>query len=343
MREYARVMPTFWIRGTGKRLRGKKDAQVLAFYLMAGPHVLMTGLFHITLATMSAETGLNEKETRAALKVLSDERFAFFDEENETAWVPAMAEIQVGESLPATEKRLRGKLVRELKPFRHHRFYAEFFNRYADLYELKSLLPAPVPPIEPDWTGLNRIEGEPQSKSMFEKNIEGEAQSPCTALHCTALPSTAPAQLAVDSVPPPANPKADPVVEVYEHYVQVWREHHAGGNPPKLDDKRRRLLRARLKDFPVETLKRAAEGIYAARWHVENKHATFEVCYRDAGQVERFSAEPERPSGTIRVDRDIRGKPMQQVYTPPVGPKVDWDDPAYQPNFDFSEADEAAS
>ena len=44
MRDYAKIRPVFWTRGTGKKLRGDPEAQVVALYLMSAPLSHMTGL-----------------------------------------------------------------------------------------------------------------------------------------------------------------------------------------------------------------------------------------------------------------------------------------------------------
>ena len=67
MREYARVAPQFWTRGSGKRLRGDSDAQVLAMYVVTCPAANMIGIYYVPFVSIAYETGLSEKRTRAAL------------------------------------------------------------------------------------------------------------------------------------------------------------------------------------------------------------------------------------------------------------------------------------
>jgi hypothetical protein len=140
VRKYASVSPMFWVRGSGKRLRGNKDAQILALYLMSCPAATMAGIFPMSLPTMCHETGLDEKGAREALECLSQEAFAYWDEAEELAWVPALPLHQVGERISVNS---RGKkdhrhsaLVKALEPFKGHRFYAQFIDRYGDAYLL---------------------------------------------------------------------------------------------------------------------------------------------------------------------------------------------------------------
>lgn len=138
MRAHADVSPLFWTRGTGKRLRGNKPAQVLAFYLMTAPGASMIGIFHLTIPTMVHETGLSEAEVRAALKVLAKEDFAHFDEEEELVWLPAGARTQVGEKLSPGDKR-RPQVVRALTAVGAHRFVQDFVSRYGAQYDLSCM------------------------------------------------------------------------------------------------------------------------------------------------------------------------------------------------------------
>lgn len=71
MRDYAIVSPYFWLGSTGKMVRGRKNAQVLAFYLLTCPSSNMLGMYYLPIPTMVHETGLTEDEVMAALDLLS--------------------------------------------------------------------------------------------------------------------------------------------------------------------------------------------------------------------------------------------------------------------------------
>jgi hypothetical protein len=151
MRAYGSVVPRFWTGGTGKKLRGHKEAQLVAFWLMTAPATTMVGIFNLALPTLCHETGLTEDEARAGLAKCEDEGFAYFDEADELVWVPSLSKIQLGEELKVgsngkADHRVAG-VRRALAPFKHHRFYGEFLKRYGEAYKL--LPQAAQAPSEP--------------------------------------------------------------------------------------------------------------------------------------------------------------------------------------------------
>ncbi|MEP7125710.1 MAG: hypothetical protein ABJE95_32570 [Byssovorax sp.] len=83
------------------------------------------------------------------------------------------------------------------------------------------------------------------------------------------------------------NPRND-VEEVFAVYLDGWRRGTIGTRNPKLDEKRRRLILARLKDFSLDDLKLAARGAWLDDWHVTKGHNKPEQVFRDMGRVEQF-------------------------------------------------------
>ena len=149
MRDYGKVAPTFWTRGSGKALRGNPLAQVVALYLFTSPGASMTGLYYLPLPTLCHETGLAHGAARESLKKLAELDLAFYDEAEGLVWVPEMAKYQIGPSLRAGDKRIRG-VEREVETFRGHRFFSDFVARYKDAYLLAIEAPSGVfaSPIE---------------------------------------------------------------------------------------------------------------------------------------------------------------------------------------------------
>ena len=78
------------------------------------------------------------------------------------------------------------------------------------------------------------------------------------------------------------------VEEVFAEYLAGRRKQVGATRPPVLDDKRKRLIAARLKVFSLEELKLAARGAWLDDWHVTQGHNTLEQVFRDAAGVERF-------------------------------------------------------
>ena len=130
MRSYATIRPTFWTRGSGKRLRGDRDAQVLALYLMSSPHSNQIGLYHVALPTIAHEVGMSVEAVRETLARVSE--IARYDEEAELVWLPNAAREQMqltGMLITPKDKRLKA-VLRELEAFDNHPFALEFRRIY---------------------------------------------------------------------------------------------------------------------------------------------------------------------------------------------------------------------
>lgn len=116
--------------------------------------------------------------------------------------------------------------------------------------------------------------------------------------------------------------KATGAIEiVHAHYVAAWRRHIGGTNPPMLDAKRRKAIGARLKDFPVETLKAACDGVFLSPWHMgENdrnmRYIDLALVCRDAEQVEKFAG-MTYVADTATSCPAHREKSNAEVYAPP--------------------------
>lgn len=384
MREYARIAPTFWTRGSGKKLRGDPDAQVVAFYLFTGPNATMIGLYHLVLPTMAHEIGLPVERARAALARVCAVGIAMYDEEEELVFLPEGAKYQIGCALSGNDPRKKG-VVNALEPFGGHPFVGAFLQKYARAFSLtittKSEAPskqvgstleappgllrsqdqdqaqdqaqkkarvgfenpppsgagpssgsaddseplafgaadappgdlapvdaaeeAPVPgPAPPPESPIASRDG-PEAVFGYEPPATGQPEPPaCPPADEPATPTQAapaPAGPAQASFAPsdvgqaallltlaPIAARFDPVEAIFAEYVAAWRRVVRGRRPPKLDDKRRRLTLARLKDFPEEDLKSAARGVFASEWNVENKQTDYDLVMRDVKHVEKF-------------------------------------------------------
>jgi hypothetical protein len=92
---------------------------------------------------------------------------------------------------------------------------------------------------------------------------------------------------------------------VFAAYVDGWRRVARGTRPPRLDDKRRKIVATRLRDFTVEDLIAAAGGIWRDAWSLEDwsRRISFEIALRDATHIEKF-----RDAQVASVSRN--GRPM---------------------------------
>src|SRR5882672_3038114 len=66
MRSFAQIVPTFWMRGSGKKLRGKPWAQLVALYLMSNSESSMIGLYYISRRKIVEEVGMPDAEFQKA-------------------------------------------------------------------------------------------------------------------------------------------------------------------------------------------------------------------------------------------------------------------------------------
>ena len=108
MRAYSMVLPSFWTGRTGRQLveLAKKEklagrnAQVLASYLMTTGHSNALGIFYLPLNYVEHDTGMTIPEIRAALIVLRQLEFAFYDDETEYIWTQEYTRYQIGRLHP---------------------------------------------------------------------------------------------------------------------------------------------------------------------------------------------------------------------------------------------------
>ena len=105
-----------------------------------------------------------------------------------------------------------------------------------------------------------------------------------------------------------------PADDIFAAYLDGWRRNNGRGRAPVLDEKRKRLIAARLKEFDVEHLKAAARGIWASSWHLAEGQTTLDLVMRDAAHVERFAALdpaeiPKRGEGPIYEEDDLSDAP----------------------------------
>lgn len=131
MRDYGKVSAQFWTGATGKALRGKAGAQLVALYLMTSPHALMTGVYHLPKLYLAHETGLTPAQVDDALAVLATADFCTYDDESEWVFVHNFVQHQVGEDLKPSDHRVTG--LRKALPGMPKPLRRAFETRYGDL------------------------------------------------------------------------------------------------------------------------------------------------------------------------------------------------------------------
>lgn len=146
MRDYAKLSPFFWVRGSGKRLRGDALGQVIAAYLSTAPAANMVGIFYVSVEAIAADTGHATTDVVAALQRVEKAGYAFYDFEAGLAWIPNHARFDLGETISPGDKRKK-KLLVELAQVEGHRFELDFRRLYTDSYGLRKQSCMPLPEL----------------------------------------------------------------------------------------------------------------------------------------------------------------------------------------------------
>lgn len=113
---------------------------------------------------------------------------------------------------------------------------------------------------------------------------------------------------------PPISPQGGPVLGLKSPHVEevlaYWALKLYPGKQPKLDDARRKRVKARLADgFTVDQLKRAIDGALRDDWIMGRREGSPKGGYRDVKTVLRDVAQ---------VERLIELAPKQRPSTPPI-------------------------
>jgi hypothetical protein len=201
MRDYATVTPKFWIGDTGKALRGNRNAQILALYLMTCPHSNMLGVYYLPLPTIAHETGITTEAPSKplqspfegvleAFRTLSDANFAYYDEHQEVVFIPNMAAFQIAGKLNPGDNRVKG-IIRELEKYKKTKFYNMFLEIYQEKFHLPEGLKidvtteAPSKPLQSPFEGpckplrsqeQEQEQEQEQDQELKEKRILTDSQ-----------------------------------------------------------------------------------------------------------------------------------------------------------------------
>lgn len=147
MRKYAKISPLFWTQGSGRRMRGDSDAQLLALHLVTGPSATMIGLYYLPIPSLAYELGWDiDRVSKALLRVCAS-GFAAYDNARDLVWVFKSVEFEFGDGTKLGAKTAKG-IARQLEPFGNHPFVRDFLHVYGSRYRIaiKGLDAAPLDP-----------------------------------------------------------------------------------------------------------------------------------------------------------------------------------------------------
>jgi hypothetical protein len=135
MREYAKISSSFWTGKTGRAIRGDSDAQIVALYLLTSPHANMIGVFYCPIAYISHETGSPLEGASKGLRRLIEEGFCTYDEDSETVWVHEMARFQIGDTLKASDNRIKD-IRKRFEEIQESQIRRGFYAKYKEAFHL---------------------------------------------------------------------------------------------------------------------------------------------------------------------------------------------------------------
>lgn len=114
---------------------------------------------------------------------------------------------------------------------------------------------------------------------------------------------------------------------------EAWRQAGGLSSRARLTDDRRRKIRARLREYPVEDVADAARGIWRSDWNVEHGQTDLSLALRDGAHLERFRDAERGLGGGARAQplgrHDRAMKQALESGTVDTG-LLDW---AYQDTF----------
>jgi hypothetical protein len=277
MRSYAQIVPTFWTRGSGKALRGKPHAQVLALYLMTCPSGSMCGLFYLPKIMACHETGLTEKQFDSALADLAG--IAKYDPDAELVWLPGGARYQLGETLSAGDKRRRS-LEKAASQFGPHPFAVDFFRMYSEPFHLTAPWPLPAP--------------SPNSNSNSNRGA----------------PSTAGCPIDAPSKGLPTKPDGASEIRLAAYRIyEYWIKARGKSRRNLFTDERKRKVEARLRGgYTEDDLRRAIDGVARSPHHRgENDTGQvwddLELICRDGKHVEMLRDMPDGGRNQLQQEK----------------------------------------
>ncbi len=131
-----------------------------------------------------------------------------------------------------------------------------------------------------------------------------------------------------------AKPREPTTAErIFAAYLDGWHRVVKGTRAPTLDDKRRRMIAARLRNFTAEDLEAAARGIWLSEFNANAANArSFDLALRDAEHVEKFRDIAANPAlGREKAGARSANAPARSSLQPagsyvPRGPALAADD-----------------
>lgn len=312
MRSYTQIVPTFWSRGSGKKLRGNPPAQVLALYLMTCPNANMIGLYYLPFVTIESETGLTNIQLSESFESIKE--IASYDRESEMVWIPEFANYQLGESLSEKDQRYK-TVIKQLRMIdSRHKFFSEFMVRYGKNYCLQSV------------TGLTNISNW-SNQLIGQTNISQILEKGQNVIDFSVLkplvpdPVLIPVPDQIQDLPNKLDLTRAPAQGLESQVEQIFKfwQKHMNKQSSKLDDKRKAKIKQALADFEPRDLCYAILGAKRDDFLMGRDPKTngkkfndFNVIFRDVpkieGLIEIYHSKANKSAGIENSKEDIANK-----------------------------------
>lgn len=274
MRNYSRVSPQFWMGKTGKALRKHGvEAQMVALYLMTGPHANMLGFYYVPKTYIAYETGLGVEGALKGLAGCIEAEFCHYDQDSEVVWVIEMARFQVSDQLNGKDPRIKG-VQNAYDSLPDNPYLASFFDMYAKPFCMASRRGAEAPLTSPSkpLASQEQEQEQKQEQEQEQEHEQAQAQEQTLVGHSDV------------------SPEAGAVKTVFEY----WQKTMATPNA-QLDESRWKIIKAALKLYEPRQLCDAILGCSKSDFHMargeflgRQKYNGVGLIFRDADHIDKF-------------------------------------------------------
>lgn len=278
MRDYSKISPQFWIGKTGKALRKHGlEAQMVGLYLLTSPHANMLGLYYVPQTFIAHETGMGMEGAMKGLQGCIDAGFCRYDEETEMVWVIEMARFQIADQLKDKDLRIKG-VQSEYDSLPDNPYLAAFFAMYATAFCMTSKRGEESPLQAPSKPLPSQEQEQEQEQEQKQEQTHVERRD--------------------------AAPDRDVVAEVFAYWQKVMQSPTS-----RLDDKRRKAIKAALKLYEPRQVCEAILGCSRSAWHMgeNDRRAKFnglDLILRDAEHIDKFiELASKRTTGAESIDQ----------------------------------------
>lgn len=277
MRDYAKVPPQIWLDKQIKQLG--LEAQLIAHYLMTGPHSTMLGIYYLPVVLMAHQINISYEVALQALKGLCRIGYCAYDEEIEYVWVYEMALSQMGGPLKPTDNRVKD-INERYQALPKLSFLQQFYEKYKHIFHLElprdswSPLQAPSKPLGSQEQDQEKEQKEDQNKDKDKDKKQDQI-------------------LAVQKL---QGNEEKPIETVFAHWKRTMGHLKAVLDPP-----RRTLIRKALQSgYTVDQLCEAITGCSLTPHNQgENdrgqRYDGLHIIFRNADQIERFIYNAHHP------------------------------------------------